>query len=101
MEKALVLTNQRLLWLRRGPASGPFRAKVLKEIPLVGVKASTARRRVRWCIVPGGIPPLPFLLTRRLEIIYEADGHENKLRIHISDAKGWAADILHAARLQP
>jgi hypothetical protein len=100
MEKALVLTNRRLLWLRRGPASGPFRGKVLKEIPLDRLKGSTARRAVRWCIVPGGIPPLPFLLTRRLEIAYEADGRERKLRIHIPDARGWAEDIRRAARLQ-
>jgi len=101
-EKALVLTNQRLLWVRRGPASRLLGGKALKEIPLDRVKGCTATRAMHplWFVV-GGLSPLLLLLTRRLEIAYEADGGERKLRIHISDARGWAADILHAARLQP
>jgi hypothetical protein len=101
MEKALVLTNRRLLWVRQGPASGPPRGKVLKEIPLGMVKGSTTTKAVRLWRLAGGTPfPLQFLLTRRLEIAYEAGGREKKLRIHVSDARGWAEDILRAARLQ-
>ena len=100
-ERGLVLTHRRLLWVRRGPTSGPLRGKVLKEIPLDRVKGSTATRAVRpWWLVWGALGPLLILLTRRLEIAYEADGRERKLRIHISDARGWAEDILRAARLQ-
>jgi hypothetical protein len=100
MEKALVLTNRRLLWVRQGPASGPFRGKVLREIPLDRVKVSTATRALNYWFAAAGLCPLLFLLTRRLEIAYEADGRERKLRIHISDARGWATDIIRAARLQ-
>ena len=100
-EKALVLTNRRLLWVRRGPTSGPLRGKVLKEIPLDSVKGSTATRAVHpWWFVAGGLSPLLLLLTRRLEIAYEADGGQRKLRIHISDARGWAEDILRTVGRQ-
>ena len=72
----------------------------MREIPLDRVKGSTATRAVRpWWFFARG--PLLFLLTRRLEIAYEVAGGERKLRIHISDARGWAEDILRAAQLQP
>jgi hypothetical protein len=102
-EKALVLTNQRLLWLRR--SNWPLRGKTLKEIPLAAVRSCAARVAFHpswWAWVVPLLWTLPhFLLTRRLEIVWEEGERKRKLRLHISDARGWAQDILRVAQPQP